>query len=54
MKPGGHVAVSDILARKPFPPDLQTNLTPCVGCISGVSIVEEYEKYLKGAGFEGL
>jgi arsenite methyltransferase len=54
LKPGGRVAVSDILARKPFPPDLQTNLALYVGCISGASMVEEYKKYLKEAGFEGL
>jgi ubiquinone/menaquinone biosynthesis C-methylase UbiE len=54
LKPGGRVAVSDILARKPFPPDMETNLALYIGCISGASMVEEYEKYLKNAGFEGM
>ncbi len=53
LKPGGRVAISDILARKAFPPNLQTNLALYVGCISGASLVEEYEKYLNDAGFAG-
>jgi len=54
LKPGGRVAVSDILARKPFPPNLEKDLALYVGCISGASLVEEYERYLKDAGFEGM
>jgi arsenite methyltransferase len=53
LKPGGRVAVSDILAKKEFPPDLQQDMSLYVGCISGASMVEEYEKWLKAAGFKG-
>lgn len=54
MKHGGRVAISDILARKEFPPDLQRDMSLYVGCISGASMVAEYEKWLKDAGFIGL
>jgi len=54
LKPGGRVAVSDILARKEFPQDLQRDLALYVGCISGASLVVEYEKWLKDAGFKGM
>lgn len=54
LKPGGRVAVSDILAKKEFPPDLQRDMALYVGCISGASLVEEYETWLKDAGFEGV
>ena len=54
LKPGGRLAVSDILGRKPFPPNLEKDMSLYVGCISGASLVEEYEKYLKDAGFEGM
>ncbi|KAL6169776.1 hypothetical protein ACJQWK_04772 [Exserohilum turcicum] len=51
LKPGGRVAVSDILAKKPLPEDLQKDMATYVGCISGASLVGEYEEWLKSAGF---
>jgi arsenite methyltransferase len=54
LKPGGRVAVSDILAKKEFPSDLQRDMSLYVGCISGASLVGEYEKWLKDAGFKGM
>jgi arsenite methyltransferase len=53
LKPGGRVAISDILARKPFPEELLKDIGLICGCISGASMAEEYEKYLKDAGFGG-
>jgi ubiquinone/menaquinone biosynthesis C-methylase UbiE len=53
LKPGGRVAISDILARKEFTEDMKNNIALYVGCISGASQVSEYEAYLKKAGFEG-
>ena len=35
LKPGGRVAVSDILARKPFPKQLRENIAAYFGCIAG-------------------
>jgi arsenite methyltransferase len=54
LKPGGRVAVSDILAKKDLSPDLQNHLGLYVGCISGASLVSDYEKWLKEAGFNGM
>jgi arsenite methyltransferase len=53
LKPGGRLAVSDVLAKKAFPEDLRKNMGLYVGCISGASLVEEYETWLKEVGFEG-
>jgi len=53
LKPGGRVAVSDILARKPLPEPLQNSVAAYCGCISGASLVAEYTTYLKDAGFYG-
>lgn len=53
LKPGGRLAVSDILAKKPFPSEVAKSVGLYVGCISGASLVEQYEKYLADAGFEG-
>ena len=54
LKPGGRVAISDILAKKPFPQRLRGDMELYVGCISGASLVGEYGGWLKEAGFEGI
>lgn len=51
LKPGGRVAISDILAKKPLPEKLRQNMALYVGCVSGASLVEQYQQYLKEAGF---
>lgn len=51
LKPGGRVAISDILAKKPLPEKLRANMALYVGCVSGASLVERYERYLREAGF---
>lgn len=53
LKPCGRLAVSDILAKKEFTPELKRDMGLYVGCISGASLVSEYEGWLKEVGFEG-
>ncbi|POS76806.1 arsenite S-adenosylmethyltransferase [Diaporthe helianthi] len=52
LKPGGRVAVSDILAKRALPEKLRANMALYVGCVAGASLVEQYERYLAEAGFE--
>jgi arsenite methyltransferase len=40
LKPGGRVVVSDILARKSCPPELEASIALYVGCMAGASIVQ--------------
>ncbi|PYI34527.1 UbiE/COQ5 family methyltransferase [Aspergillus indologenus CBS 114.80] len=54
LKPGGRVAVSDILARKPLPDHITKDMALYVGCVAGASLVEKYEEYLGQAGFEDV
>jgi hypothetical protein len=53
LKPGGRVALSDILAKKELTQELKSNMALYVGCIAGASTVEAYEGYFKKAGFGG-
>lgn len=53
LKPGGRVAISDILARKALPQKVADDLVLYVGCIAGASQAAEYEEYLVSAGFKG-
>ncbi|KAJ5085553.1 Arsenite methyltransferase [Penicillium argentinense] len=54
LKPGGRVAVSDILARRELPWDLVENMALYMGCIAGARRVCEYEEFLKGVGFQDI
>ncbi|EAL91117.1 arsenic methyltransferase Cyt19, putative [Aspergillus fumigatus A1163] len=54
LKPGGRLAISDILARKELPPKIVNDIALHVGCIAGASQVAEYEEYLKRAGFKEI
>ena len=53
LKPGGRVAVSDILAKKELPKEITEDVSLYVGCIGGASQVGQYEQYLKEADFKG-
>ncbi|GKU07865.1 sam-dependent methyltransferase coq5 family protein [Fusarium langsethiae] len=54
LKPGGRVAISDILARKEFTDEIRSNIALYVGCISGASPVKDYEIFLENAGFKDV
>ncbi|GFG18801.1 arsenic methyltransferase Cyt19, putative [Aspergillus udagawae] len=54
LKPGGRVAISDILARKELPPKIVSDIALHLGCIAGASQVAKYEEYLERAGFKDI
>ncbi|CRG89584.1 hypothetical protein PISL3812_06621 [Talaromyces islandicus] len=54
LKPGGRLAISDILARKELPQSIVDNMALYVGCIAGASQVAEYKEYLRQAGFQDI
>lgn len=53
LKPGGRVAISDIVARKPFPKELRDSVAAYVGCVAGCSPKEDYQRFLAESGFRG-
>jgi len=53
LKRGGRVAVSDILAKKPLPEKLRKCAAAYVGCVAGASLLSQYHRYLRQAGFAG-
>jgi arsenite methyltransferase len=53
LKAGGRTAISDILVKRDLPEELKNNMALYVGCIAGASLVQDYEKYLRNAGFAG-
>lgn len=54
LKPGGRMAVSDIVLLRPLPEAVQKNLAAWTGCIAGALSLEEYKNKLTAAGFANL
>lgn len=52
LKPGGRIAISDILLKKELAEGLQNDIALYVGCVAGASQKFEYERWLEEAGFE--
>jgi arsenite methyltransferase len=51
LRPGGRVAVSDIVTRGPMSPLVAKSLESWAGCVAGALDVEEYRRGLVAAGF---
>jgi ubiquinone/menaquinone biosynthesis C-methylase UbiE len=54
LKPGGRIAVSDIIFRGEMPEGLRRNLELWAGCVAGALKEEEYVGKLKAAGFQNI
>jgi arsenite methyltransferase len=54
LKPGGRLAVSDVVVRGEVPPKVRKSMELWVGCIAGALEEKEYEEKLRAAGFEGV
>ncbi|MHC5053810.1 MAG: arsenite methyltransferase [Planctomycetota bacterium] len=51
LRPGGRVAITDVLATAPLPEAVQNDMEMLCECISGAAGVEEVRAMLEGAGF---
>jgi arsenite methyltransferase len=51
LKPGGRLAISDVVAIAPIPPELQTQAAALAGCISGATPLDELKSMLARVGF---
>lgn len=54
LKPGGRLAVSDIVLSEPLPPDVANLAASWIACVGGASTEEEYLGYMRDAGFENI
>lgn len=52
LKPGGRLAVSDIVVRGDVPADIRRNVELWAGCVAGALHESEYQCLLAAAGFE--
>jgi len=54
LKPGGRLAISDIVAIKELPDEIRKNMALVTSCIGGAATVEALETMLVEAGFKKI
>jgi len=54
LKPGGRLAVSDVVTKGEMLPEIRRNVLLWVGCIAGALEEHEHRSKLAAAGFEGI
>jgi len=52
LKPGGRLAIADVVATAPLPAELADNVSMLTGCVSGAAPVERVRQILTTLGFE--
>jgi arsenite methyltransferase len=51
LKPGGRLAISDVIATKPMPADIARSVEAMTGCIAGAASEATLREYLGAVGF---
>jgi arsenite methyltransferase len=54
LKPGGRIAISDVVATQAIPKQVADDVEALTGCIAGSAPIEEIRVMLADAGFEGI
>jgi len=54
LKPGGRLAISDVVATAPVPPALREQLEAIGACVAGAARVSELQVMLRTAGFNRI
>lgn len=54
LKPGGKLALSDIVTDGPLPQEIKDSLSAWAGCVAGALDVKDYLSSLEAAGFEKI
>ncbi|CAA7601509.1 Methyltransferase domain protein [Acididesulfobacillus acetoxydans] len=54
LKPGGRLAISDVVASAPLPAEIRKDLELYAGCMAGASLVDDLEGMLQKSGFRNI
>jgi len=54
LKPGGRLAISDIVASTTLPDEIKNDTFLNSACVSGASLISELEEYMQQAGFKDI
>lgn len=54
LKPGGRLAISDVVATAKLPQKVQENLALVAACVGGAATIDDTEEMLREAGFRNI
>jgi len=54
LKPGGRLAITDMVATAPLPESVRQDLALYTGCVAGAAVIEDLEHMLAAAGFTAI
>jgi SAM-dependent methyltransferase len=54
LRPGGRLAISDVVATGPIPVELRDQAAALAGCVAGAAPIDEVRAMLKAAGFTDI
>jgi SAM-dependent methyltransferase len=54
LKPGGRLAISDILLTQPLPSEVAQSISALIACVAGAETEEVYLGHIRDAGFEDI
>jgi ubiquinone/menaquinone biosynthesis C-methylase UbiE len=54
LKPGGRLAVSDVVATVELPESMRQDPQLVAGCMGNASLIDDLERVIAEAGFEGI
>jgi SAM-dependent methyltransferase len=54
LKPGGRIAISDVVNTAPLPTELEADTALVCGCVAGAAAVDRVEAWLRDAGFTNI
>jgi SAM-dependent methyltransferase len=54
LKPGGRLAISDVVATAELPAEARRDLALYSGCMAGASVIAELESMMRAAGFDQI
>jgi arsenite methyltransferase len=54
LRPGGRLAISDVIATAPLPEDMRNNLALYSSCAAGALAIDELETMLRESGFHDI
>ena len=54
LKPGGKIAISDIVLERELPDFIKESLAGHIACVSGAEKLDDYIQYVKAAGFKNF
>src|SRR5205809_1025773 len=54
LKPGGRLAVADMVATAPLPDEIKSNWGAYTGCMAGASQITDLQRMLEASAFENI